>query len=274
MNSTELIGWLGLSAYLVAGLLLAIGRYRDLHPALIAGACAAAIGVAAHAYSLYGMMVLADGVDLNFFNTLSLSALLVAAVILMVATRTRVIEVGVVAFPGAALCLALVLLVSPEPLLMARHSVMVRVHVIGSLLAYSLLSIAALHAMYLAIQERLLHRPTRLNYLDLLPPLTVMERMLFQLVFAGWLLLTVSVATGLLFVSDLMAQHLAHKTILSILSWLIFGLLLLGRWRFGWRSRLAIRLTLAAMALLLLGYFGSKLVLEVLLGRQWQGALP
>jgi ABC-type uncharacterized transport system permease subunit len=103
-----------------------------------------------------------------------------------------------------------------------------------------------------------------------LPALDVLEGLLFQLITAGFIVLTVSLATGLVFVNDLFAQHLVHKTVLSIFAWLVFGTLLWGRQFRGWRGRVAVRLTLAGIGLLLLSYFGSKLVLEVLLGQSWQ----
>jgi ABC-type uncharacterized transport system permease subunit len=84
------------------------------------------------------------------------------------------------------------------------------------------------------------------------------------------MLLTVSLLSGLVFVDDLFSQHLVHKTTLSIMAWLAFGLLLWGRWRYGWRGRSAVRLTLAGIVLLLLAYFGSKLVLEIILERSWR----
>ena len=71
------------------------------------------------------------------------------------------------------------------------------------------------------------------------------------------------------FVADMLAQHLAHKTVLSVIAWLIFGVLLWGRWRHGWRDRTAVRLSLAGFMVLGLAYFGSKLVLEVVLERYW-----
>ena len=83
----------------------------------------------------------------------------------------------------------------------------------------------------------------------------------------GFVLLGATLLTGLLFVQDLLAQHLMHKTVLSLLSWLVFGVLLLGRWRQGWRGRTAVHWTLAAMALLVLAFFGSKFVLELVLQR-------
>jgi ABC-type uncharacterized transport system permease subunit len=84
---------------------------------------------------------------------------------------------------------------------------------------------------------------------------------------AGFVLLTLTLLSGVLFVDDLFAQHLVHKTVLSIAAWIVFGILLFGRWRWGWRGRRAVRLTLAGMAILLLAFFGSKFVLEVILHR-------
>jgi ABC-type uncharacterized transport system permease subunit len=96
-----------------------------------------------------------------------------------------------------------------------------------------------------------------------------MERLLFQLIAIGFFLLSLTLLSGLWFIRDWLAQHLAHKTVLSITAWLIFGVLLWGRLRYGWRGRTAIRWTLAGYATLLLAYFGSKLILEQFLGRHW-----
>src|SRR5690606_11220962 len=93
------------------------------------------------------------------------------------------------------------------------------------------------------------------------------ETLLFRTVAAGFILLSATLLTGVLFVENLFAQHLVHKTVLSVLSWLVFGGLLLGRWRWGWRGRVAVRWVLVAMALLVLAFFGSRAVLELSLGR-------
>ena len=100
-----------------------------------------------------------------------------------------------------------------------------------------------------------------------LPPLTELESLLFRTIWVGFALLTATLVTGVLFVDDFFAQHLMHKTVLSVLSWLAFGALLLGRWRHGWRGTRAVGWTLAAMALLVLAFFGSKFVLELVLQR-------
>jgi ABC-type uncharacterized transport system permease subunit len=90
---------------------------------------------------------------------------------------------------------------------------------------------------------------------------------MFRVIAAGFVLLTLTLLSGVLFVDDLFAQHLVHKTVLSIAAWIVFGVLLFGRWRWGWRGRRAVQLTLAGMAILLLAFFGSKFVLEVILHR-------
>jgi ABC-type uncharacterized transport system permease subunit len=99
----------------------------------------------------------------------------------------------------------------------------------------------------------------------ILPPMQVMEDLLIQFILFGFFLLSLSLATGFMFLHNIFAQHLVHKTVLSILAWLIFGSLLWGRWSFGWRGRKVIYLTLGGFILLLLAYFGSKLVLELIL---------
>jgi ABC-type uncharacterized transport system permease subunit len=94
-----------------------------------------------------------------------------------------------------------------------------------------------------------------------------MESLLFQMLGAGIVFLTISLVSGFLFIEDLFAQHLVHKTVLSILAWVIFTGLLMGRRRYGWRGQTAIQWTLIGFVLLLLAYFGSKLVLELILHR-------
>jgi ABC-type uncharacterized transport system permease subunit len=96
-----------------------------------------------------------------------------------------------------------------------------------------------------------------------------MEHLLFVLITLGFFILSLSLLSGLLFVDDLLAQHLAHKTVLSIAAWAMFGALLWGRWRRGWRGRMAVRWTLSGYAVLILAYFGSKIILEQILSRHW-----
>ncbi|MGY6589036.1 MAG: cytochrome C assembly family protein [Wenzhouxiangella sp.] len=256
-------------AYLAAGLALALGFFHARRSWRIAGVALAVAALFGHAWTGYLQLSTVVGWDFNFLNSLSLVAWVVVLLLILTAFRSRLTEAGIIAFPGAALCVILQNTVPVPALPLDQLSDTLKVHVISSLLAYGVLSIAAINAALLALQEHLLRRPTRLRQLEMMPPLTVMETMLFRLVAAGWLILTLSLGSGILFIDDLFGQHLVHKTTLSLLSWLLFGGLLLGRWWLGWRGRRAIYWTLAAMLVLVLAYFGSKLVLEVILDRSW-----
>lgn len=176
---------------------------------------------------------------------------------------------GIAVYPLAALFAAWAAL-EPSPVSTVRISDwQVTVHVLLSLLSAGLLTLAAVQSVALAIQERLLHRHRMAPAGGRMPPLQTMERVLFQLIAVGFGLLSLTLLSGLWFVHDWLAQHLAHKTVLSISAWLIFGVLLWGRWRYGWRGRTAIRWALSGYATLILAYFGSKLILEQVFGKHW-----
>ncbi|MFO1318523.1 MAG: cytochrome c biogenesis protein CcsA [Burkholderiales bacterium] len=144
-----------------------------------------------------------------------------------------------------------------------------RVHLTLSILAYSLFTIASLHALLMAIVEKRLHSGALPPLLRNLPPLLALEKMLFRIIALGFLLLTASLASGMLFSETVFGKPLqfTHKVVFGILSWLVFGALLVGRMRWGWRGRKALRWTMTGFLMLVLAYIGSKFVLEVLLGR-------
>jgi ABC-type uncharacterized transport system permease subunit len=174
---------------------------------------------------------------------------------------------GVVVFPLAALSLLAYALYghSTRPQGLDWRLLL---HAWLALLAYATLAIAALLAIMLWLQERALRRREYHAWLRALPPLTELETLLFRTIAMGFALLTLTLLTGALFVEDFFSQRLVEKSVLSVLSWLAFGALLLGRWRRGWRGGIAVRWTLVAMGLLLLAFFGSQFVLELLLHKE------
>jgi ABC-type uncharacterized transport system permease subunit len=137
-----------------------------------------------------------------------------------------------------------------------------KIHVLVSIIAYSLLGLAACMSIVLSLQIRMLHNHHPGGLMKKLPPLQVMEKLLFDFILAGFIGLTLALGSGFFFLEDLFAQHLVHKTILSIIAWLVFAILLVGRFTIGWRGRTAIRWTLSGFVSLMLAYFGSKFVLE------------
>ncbi len=149
-------------------------------------------------------------------------------------------------------------------------------HFIVATISVGLLSLAAMHAMLMSIQDRALHRQLAIvpnsrvaHWLEDLPPLMTMESLLFNLLYVGFTLLSLTVFSGLLFSQTLFGRPLVfdHKTIFALVSWFLFGSLLLARWRVGLRGRAAIRWVLSAYSVLLLAHVGSRFVLEVILQR-------
>jgi ABC-type uncharacterized transport system permease subunit len=141
----------------------------------------------------------------------------------------------------------------------------IHLHAALALLAYATLSLAGLQATLLLYVERKLRH--RASVSGLISPLSRLERHLFQLTATGFGLLTLTLLSGTLFISDWFAQHIVHKTVLTLAAWMIFGVLLIGHWRFGWRGKRAAWFTLIGMGTLLTAFFGSKLVLELILRR-------
>jgi ABC-type uncharacterized transport system permease subunit len=142
-------------------------------------------------------------------------------------------------------------------------------HIVLSTLAYALLTIAIALAIALRMLDRRLRSRRPLGKLATLPSMEALEAGTFQALTAGFAILTLALFSGFIFVDNLFAQHLVHKTVLSCLAWVVFAVLLFGRWRFGWRGRTATNWALSGFALLGLAYFGSKIVLESILGRHW-----
>jgi len=209
--------------------------------------------------------------DVGLPHLLSLCALVVM-ILLITSTLTRkeLYAAGLVALPITAAVLLLEWILPHGEMPLGDASVGVAVHMISSVLAFGLLSIAGVYAFFVFFIDHFLRHHHLNPLVRSLPPLDVLEDLLFKTIAAGFAFLTVSLLSGLMFINDIFAQHLVHKTILSIMAWLVFGVLLWGRWRYGWRGSLAVRLTLAGIILLVLSYFGSKLVLEIILGKSWQ----
>ena len=142
-------------------------------------------------------------------------------------------------------------------------------HVVLAMGSAGMFAIAAVLVILLAVQDGQLRRKRPANWLASLPPVESLEQAMFTILGTGMAALTMAILAGLLFVTDLFQQHLVHKAILALAAWLIFAVLLIGRWRFGWRGRKAKAYALTGFVVLALAYFGSKFVLEILLGRHW-----
>ncbi len=267
---THIIGIMAIALYLTSSLLLALRLARRDLPIPLNRGGIISIGLGAvilHGWVLYPLLSTTTGLSLGFFNAASLVGWLTALLLLTSSLQRPLENLGIALLPMAALTLALMFAYPSHHVLKDESSWQLDLHILLSILAYSLLVIAALQAILLAIQDRQLRNRHPGGLIRALPPLQTMESLLFQLIGVGFTLLTMALLTGFFFLEDIFAQHLVHKTVLSLIAWLVFATLLWGHWRFGWRGRTAIRWTLGGFGFLMLAYFGSKLVLELMLGR-------
>lgn len=264
---TVVIGIFTVTLYLITSMLLVLrlrsrdtstaSKWRALTPACIA--------IALHAWMLWQYLFTVAGLDLSIFNTISLLTWLISTILISLAIRGAVENLGIIVFPSTALAIGLKNSFSASHVTEVVNAPL-EIHIIISIAAYSVLSIAAVQAILLTIQDRQLRNKRPGGFIRALPPLQSMEAMLFQLIALGFVLQSISLLTGFIFLEDMLAQHLVHKTVLTIIAWMVFGTLLWGRWKFGWRGRTAIRWTLSGFAVMALGYLGSKVVLEIIIG--------
>lgn len=230
-----------------------------------------AIAVALHAAFLYATTI-AGGLNLSLPHALSLVACVVALLLLVASWRQPLQTLGALIMPLAGLSLAAHIAAqlwrTTPTAVVQQPSGFMLFHIIVSILAYSLLSIAVVQSLMLSFQERQLHDKHRRGLLSALPPLQTMENLMFQMLGLGFGLLTLTLVSGVFFSEQIFGRPLAftHHIVLSIIAWIAFAILLFGRVRFGWRGRHALRWTLAGFSLLVLAYFGSKFVYEIVIG--------
>lgn len=224
------------------------------------------IALLAHAVVLYPNISTLYGLNFNLFNVASLTSFYFILFYVLFCFYRPILSLGVFATPAAIIGLSLGYFgVAPyDPI--SNISAGLEAHIILSIAAYCMLLMAAIQAVILRFQIReLKHKTVHRFWVNKLPSLQSMESLLFDMILVGFAILTAALAIGFVYVNDLMAQHIAHKTILSILSWLLFGGLLIGHWQAGWRGRRASNMAIIAFVLLALGFIGSKFVLEMLL---------
>ncbi|HEX5842359.1 MAG TPA: cytochrome c biogenesis protein CcsA [Pseudomonas sp.] len=218
-----------------------------------------------HGASLSLQMFDGSGLVLDFFKAASLIAAAVILLTLLACARIPVENLLLLLFPLGFVTVLLAQFMPSGTSQAIDEAPGILAHILLSITAYGMLTIAVLQSLLVLLQDHQLKHKHPSGLIKNFPPLQTMESLLFGFLWAGWLLLSLSLLSGALFISDLFAQHLVHKTILSCFAWVVFAVLLWGRHQLGWRGHKAIRWTLAGFCLLMLAYFGSKLVREFIL---------
>jgi ABC-type uncharacterized transport system permease subunit len=223
----------------------------------------------AHALSLRGEIFNGDTMRFSFSIALSVMLWLTITLYWLESFYARIEGLQMLGLPLAAAAALLPAVFTEVHLLPNADSIGFRLHILVAMLAYSLFTVAALHAVLMATAERALHHGRVPALLAGLPPLMTMESLLFRLIQVAFVLLTLTLVSGLLFSESLFGKAFVfnHKTVFALLSWVIFAALLIGRHLRGWRGKVALRWTLSGFGALLLAYIGSRFVLEVILGR-------
>lgn len=257
--------WIAILTYLISGLgtIWFLFKSKPINRSLVYGS--AIIGVLAHTASLANSLFVGEMLQMSLLNSISVCVWMTISVI-VVSSFTKPLHNLFTFFMPAGAVFLIIAHLAPQMASPKQYSAGMMIHIMVSLLAYSIMLIATLQAILVNIQTTHLHRH-RLNspITSILPPLQSMERLMFEWLMIGFVLLTVAIVTGTLYVDNLLAQHLIHKTVLTLISWLFFATLLFGHFYLGWRGQRASRLIYLGFGFLLVAFMGSKFVLEYLL---------
>lgn len=227
------------------------------------------IALAIQGFGLYGALFRPDGMHFSFALALALMLWLAVLIYWAESLRSRIEGLQSLVLPIAAVCAVLPAIFPQTHVVSYAGNWGFKLHFVTAMLAYSLFTLSALHALFMGIVEQKLHSGALDRQISGLPPILAMEALLFQMIGVAFALLTVTVGSGVFFSEAIFGKPLAfdHKTVFAFAAWGIFAALLLGRRIYGWRGRIALRWTLSGFLLLFLAYIGSRFVSEVLLGR-------
>ncbi|NLY64593.1 MAG: cytochrome c biogenesis protein CcsA [Alcaligenaceae bacterium] len=232
-----------------------------------------------HGIAVHWALIYPDHLKLNWSLGLSITIWLGMIVFWIESRLNKLDGLLLLLLPIATLICLLAAFFPPgtNSLVIPSHSHQFKLHLLASLFAYSLIAIAAIQAFLMTALDQYLHKPVNFQenagllsrILEAQPPLMLQERILFRLIWIGFSVLTLSIITGSMVSLSQTSQILPfdHKTFFTLLSWLVFGVLLLGRSLWGWRGRLALRWTLVGFALLMLAYTGTRFIFEVVLNK-------
>jgi ABC-type uncharacterized transport system permease subunit len=259
--------YLGAGGILMRRLLARVPQQQDSRDIIL---WLTAGGAVLHVFVLYSSLWSNGALNLGLISAASLTACAIVILFLIGCLSKPITSLGVLILPLAALSLAAAWLWPGDQVPAPRLTPLMMLHLVIAFLAYSLLSMAVVQALLILWQERQLRHKHPGRLLRAMPSLQTMEQLLFQMMTLGFVLLTLTLVSGTLFSEELFGKAFVftHHIVLSLLAWCVFAIILVGHWQFGWRGRTILRWILGGFALLILAYFGSKFVFEIVLHRQ------
>jgi len=237
-----------------------IGNKRPLTLASII----AVIGMITHLIYAYNISFINQTLN---FSTHSMLVLISGVVVLIYHIGSLLMPIrrlGVLFFPLVILSLLFTLIWDSSTVINLSTSTYLTAHILISILAYSLLSIATVQGLLYIYQERQIKHRATPTMLMALPPLQTMEQLLFRLISIGFIFLTLTLFSGAIFSQEIFGKPFVfkHHTLLAFLGWIVFAVVLFKRFKYGMRGSQAVILTFIGFLLIQLGYFGTKIVSE------------
>lgn len=276
---TSLLPWLPSLAYLMLWVPALHGLRRPPSTQAWGRSWQAAclfLATALHAGLLFEQMYGQGRPQVGFALALSATALSCLLCFLWGGLFERIEAMRVVLLPVAALVALLPVYIDSRPAQGIENALVFVLHLGAALLAYGALAFAVTLAFVMALLDMVLHRPQVekksplyiKEILMLSPPLLSLERLMFRVIGVAFSLLTLTLVSGAVFAEVLsLGLRLDHKTLFSVLSWVILAALLWGHRQYGWRGRTALVYVLAGFLMLMLAYVGTRFVLQILLHR-------
>lgn len=263
------------AVYLV-GMLIYAGVGLHLYHALIKNKpilrtmtlSALLVAVVLHGCLLTPQIITSYGLNFNIFNTLSLIGLFCLVFFVLFSLYRPILSLGMLAVPSAFVGMSFGQFGQAPYQPLTNMNLGLQIHILLSFGAYCVLLMACVQALILKLQIReLKHQTINRFWVAKLPSLQSMESLLFDMILMGFVILSIAIGMGLVFTYDVVAQHVAHKLVFSVLSWVVFGVFIMGHYRWGWRGKKASNFTIYGFILLAIGFVGSKAVLELILKR-------
>ncbi len=243
--------------YLLAGILSFINYNKTYSNLIILSV------ILLHSWTILPAILLADGILFGIANSISTSSLLIAILLFINGYVYRIYVLDSIIYPLIAIFILISLVFINDKI--STISYQLALHIILSISAYAIFTICVAQSIIVSYQDKCLHNKKSNNFTIGLPPLQKMEELLYSYLFIGTIVLSLALISGLIFLDDIFAQHLVHKTTFAIISWVIFTTITIMHKIFGLRGRKLIIALQSGFALLVLSYFGTKFILEEIL---------